>query len=365
MPHSNVLRQARKLLRARRFPEVNSLLQECQLEYKESFEYHYILGVARMYLNDIGGAWQSFEQARKISVLDTRLQVAQAALFLRRCDTPRALEYYLEIQEKEPSNKIAKEAIEFIRFNDTEVIYEWVSSGKIKKFYPPLGLHPVIPKVFAVLGVCVLLSVGYGGYSLYKKSTLPPPRVDLKDFVLSVDERNNALQEDMSSDVYRYILTTRQVNDAYSLAVSNVLEYKDNAALVEINRILNSNASSLIKQNAIMLKNNLQEPTFDTIKDSYPYSKVVEDPYLYIDCWVSWTGRVANSVETDTSYSCDLLVGYQDEKRLEGIVPLVFDSAMNIDPVLPLRVLGRLGVSEGKLCMYGKSVYQPLDGSTL
>ena len=55
-----------------------------------------------------------------------------------------------------------------------------------------------------------------------------------------------------------------------------------------------------------------------------------------------WSGRIANSEVTDTSYSCDLLVGYENQKRVEGIVPLVFDSAMNLDPSLPITVLGKI-----------------------
>ena len=89
-------------------------------------------------------------------------------------------------------------------------------------------------------------------------------------------------------------------------------------------------------------------------------------PICCADCWVMWSGRIANSEVTDTSYSCDLLVGYENQKRVEGIVPLVFDSAMNLDPSLPITVLGKISLTEnGKLYLKGKSVYQSVDGSTL
>ena len=55
----------------------------------------------------------------------------------------------------------------------------------------------------------------------------------------------------------------------------------------------------------------------------------------------------------------------EKQKHIEGIVPLSFESAMNIDSALPVRVLGRLGIVEGKIHLFGKSVYQPLDGSSL
>ncbi|MBE6344285.1 MAG: tetratricopeptide repeat protein [Spirochaetaceae bacterium] len=366
MHSQNVLKKAKKLLNSRKFSEVIMLLQGCESDYSYSVDYYYLFGTACMYLGDIGGASKKFNEARKISVIDTRVLLAQAVIFLRRGDVPRAIEYYLDILDKDPLNKTAIEAMEFIKTQGTpDVISQWVSSGKIKKFYPALGINPVIPRT--IFGITAFLAISITGlcFWIQYQKTKPLPRGDLTPYVLTVDERNNALQQDMSGSLYRYILTPRQITESYDYLLKCVTEYRDNAALVEINRLNNSNASALIKQNASMLMDKLSEPTFDTIKDNYSYEKVAEDPYLYINCWVSWTGRIANVSETDTTYSCDLLVGYENQKRVEGIVPLHFQSAMNIDPAYPIRVLGKLGVSEGRLCMYGKSVYQPLDGSSL
>ncbi len=362
----SLLQYAKKLLNSRKFRAVVSLLKDSEFDYRDSLDYHYILGVACMYLGDIGGATRSFDAARRISVLDTKLLVAQAALFLRRGDVTTAVEYYLDILDNEPSNKIATEALDFIRKQGSpEVIYEWVSSGKIKKFYPDLGPHPIVFKGIITLAILCACAIGVFSVIAYKRSLIPPPRGDLSAFVLSVDEKNNVLQQDMSTEVYRYILTSRQINESYEKALQYFEDYKDNLAVVEINRILNSNAAVSIKHNVRLLKNRLTEPTFDSIKSSFSYTQIASDPYLYIDCWVSWTGRVANAIITDASYSCDLLVGYESQKNVEGIVPLTFESAMNIDPSLPIRVLGKLGILEGKIHLFGKSVYQPLDGSSL
>lgn len=366
MHSQNVLAKAKRLLNARKFSEVIRLLQGYDTEFTYSIDYYYYFGVAYMYLGDIGSAKTKFDDARKISVIDTRVLLAQAAIFLRRGDTSRAINYYLDILDIDPLNKIAIEAMEFIKNHATpDVISQWVSSGKIKKFYPPLGINPIIPQT--IFGISVFLAIIVTGlcFVMQYQKNKPLPRGDLSPYVLTVDERDNASQQDMSNSLYRYILTPRQITDSYDYLLKCVTEYRDNAARVEINRLNNSNASNLIKQNAMMLEDKLSEPTFDTIKDNYSYEKVAEDPYLYINCWVSWTGRIANVLETDTSYSCDLLVGYENQKRVEGIVPLHFEGAMDIDPAFPIRVLGKLGVLDGKLCMYGKSVYQPLDGSSL
>ena len=68
-----------------------------------------------MYIGDFGSASYNLQQARKIKMSDVRLLLGQAIIFLRRGDTKKALEYYLEVKDNEPANKIADDAIEFIR----------------------------------------------------------------------------------------------------------------------------------------------------------------------------------------------------------------------------------------------------------
>ncbi|AEE17149.1 tetratricopeptide repeat protein [Treponema brennaborense] len=366
MASHGVLHRARTLLKRRQFSDVIKLLKGCELEYRDSFEYYYILAIACMYVGDTGGAGTYLQAARKIKLLDTRLLVAQAALFLRRGDTGRAVEYYLEVLDNEPANKIAPKALDFIRkHGDPDTISEWVSSGKIKRFYPPLGVPPAVSAWLTVCAVCVLCAAAAVAVYVRREALKPPARADLSAFALTVEDRAHILEDDLSGGVYRYILTPKQIAESYDSVRLYFQDYRDNAAQVEINRILNSNASALVRQNAQMLKSYLREPGFDTVSDNYPYGQVASDPYLYADCWVVWSGRVTNVYATDTSYQCDLLVGYENQKRVDGIVPLVFAEPMDIDAARPLRVLGRIRLRDGKLTMDGKSVYQPVDGNKL
>jgi hypothetical protein len=102
----------------------------------------------------------------------------------------------------------------------------------------------------------------------------------------------------------------------------------------------------------------LAEPTFDSLTDNYPYKTVAEDTALYLDCFVSWSGRVTNMRED--ALQCDLLVGYDTLQTVEGIVPLIFDAPLNIDTGQSVRVLGRIVFQNNKLSLRVKSVYQPL-----
>ena len=362
------LKIARKLLRARKFFNVITLLEQHEDEYRDSIDFYYYLGTACLYQDDRAGANSYFDAARRLTVSDQRIILAQAALFLRRGETDRAINYYLDVLDIEPKNKIALKALDVIeqKSKSTELLHEFISGGGAKKFYPSLVIHPFVK--FLLVLVSVLL-VGYAGFltaQFYSFSHPVQPRADLSAFALSVDQRNNALQEDLSGEAYHYIMNARQVNETYDAARSLFQQHRDNAAQIEINRILHSNASTAIKQNVRMLMDYLQEPTFDSFTDNISYLQVIKEPHLYVDCWVVWKGRITNAQSSNEGFTCDLLVGYENLQRVEGIVPLVFQQAMDIDATLPLQVLGRIGVREdGKLFIQGKSVYQPRDGSSL
>ena len=135
-------------------------------------------------------------------------------------------------------------------------------------------------------------------------------------------------------------------------------EYRDNACQVEINRILNSNAVLSVKQKARLLMEFIEEPTFDTVKDVPSYKDVSDNPSLYLDCWVVWSGRISNVQQTENLFICDLLVGYETMQRVEGIVPLSFSVVPSIEVDKPVTVLAKIISENGKMGLQGRAVYQ-------
>ena len=67
------------------------------------------------------------------------------------------------------------------------------------------------------------------------------------------------------------------------------------------------------------------------------------------------------------AWRCDLLVGYENMKTVEGIVPLTFDPAPvpSIDGERAVQVLAQITLDSGRISLKGKSVYQPLMGKEL
>ncbi|MCQ2576283.1 MAG: hypothetical protein MJ162_06025 [Treponema sp.] len=356
----DVLTVAWKYLKRRNFATAIKLLEDRAEVYEDNFEYYLMLGIACLYVGDIGSSVTYFQQARRIKITDTRLLLGQAAIFLRRGETDRALQYYMEIQELEPGHKIAANAMEFIRTRgDYDTICRWVDTGRIEQFYPPLGPNPhkifaiAVPVLACLIGCVVALLV------IPKPAYTYGDRSEIQELKLSSEEKTNPQERDLSTSAYSYVLTAKQITDGYNAAVRYYYSKRDNAAQIEINKILNSNANFSIKQKSQILMTYLESPTFDTLTDNPEYAEVEADSNMYMDCWVAWGGKIANAVlNPDGTYSCQLLVGYDTGSKIEGIVTVKFTASPNIAPDQPVRILGQIKCEDQKIYLQGKSIYQ-------
>lgn len=366
----SVLDAAKLLLKRRKFSSVITLLESHSEYYEDDFDFYLTLGTAFLYIGETGSANSYFQRARRIKLTNTSLLLGQAAIFLRRGDTDRALEYYLEILSIEPGNRRAAKAMEFIRkHGDYPTICKWTETGKIQCFYPPLGVNTYAVGT-AVFAAVACASIVYCGLYFNKKEEINyvGPRANLESLVLTESEQNNPQSNDLSGTVIHYILDGKSINKSYKESLSYFQNGRDNAAQVEINRILNSNASLSIKKKAQILETYLDIPTFDTLKDNYDYLTVSKDPLLYMNCWVAWSGRISNARALENGkWLCELLVGYENMRNVDGIVQVHFDyiPTPEIDGDKPVRFLGKIEEQDGKIVLYGRSVYQPLKGNSL
>lgn len=353
----SVLERAKQAFYRKRYNDVITLLEPNVIQFRESFQFYFYLGLACLYSGDVGGATSYFQRARQIKLRDPDLLTAQAALYMRRGDTHQAVEYYLEALEYAPEHRLAKKSLDFIRKKgDKDTISLLVDSGKISRFYPwPKQRRSLVAPLTLLVTLTVLFLGLRFGLPMIQQSVATSARADLSSLQLAAGERTGPVELGGS---YRYILSEADVIKAYTSANRYFQTYRDNAAQVEINRILYSNASAPIKQKARLLMDYLAEPGFDSIKDNYPYSKVLADPYLYLDCWIVWKGMATNIRTTDNTVDLDFLVGYDTRSSLEGIVPIHFQSVMAVDTDKPLEVLAKITSENGKLALKGSSIYQ-------
>jgi len=343
----------------RKFSEAVTILEAKAEVYENDFEYYIMLAIAFLYIGDFGSASSNLQKARRIKMSDVRLLLGQAIIFLRRGDTKKALEYYLEVIDNEPSNKIAGDAIEFIRLNkDYDEICRYFDTGKIQQFYPPLGKNPY-KKFYALIPVAAFALGIIATILFFPKANYNGKRENLEKLALTVAEKENPQEKDLSSQSFSYILSSREIEKSYKNAIEYFQSNNDNLAQREINRLLNSNASFSIKQKCQVLMSYLEVPTFDSLKDNFTYKQVAEEPLLYLDCWAIWSGRISNSfVNADGSYSCQLLVGYENMKTVDGIINVYFDKEPTLYSDQSVKILGKIDYEDSNIVLKGRAVYQ-------
>ena len=338
-----VLTRAVRLAGKKDFDGAIRLLESEASRYNGSFTYYYLLGLTYLYSRIYGRALSYLRLAYDQKMRDPNALLGLAALYVNHGDTDKAVDLYLEIQVIEPSNRIAKKALKIIRkFPGPENISAWIDSGRLHDLFPPFPKAAVSRKS-VVLGIiagaavlCIALGIAWrAGYLPGRRG----PRVIPSETNLAAEERNTPVQTGGS---YRYVLTREQVLNEYNEAVKFFTEYRDEAARVRLNRILESNASEPIKNRARLLISYMEPPGFDTLKDRFSYSEVTKDPFIYRDCHVVWRGMASNlSVEQNHTFF-DLLVGYDTRRTMEGIVQVDFNFAIPVNPEYPVEILGQV-----------------------
>jgi hypothetical protein len=332
------LGEARRLFRARRFPDVIRLLEPEVFRYRENFEYFQMLGFSCLQAGDFGGAFSYISRAHQLKDDEPSVILGLAAVHFRRTEHESALKRWLEVVEAQPSNPIARRGLDLLRKGMTpDELQEFIDSGKLKTLFPPLPRRVALAPIL-VAGLSVLVLAGLVWLGVRLGSPQGPQRPGV-----SVIEIPTGLSSfiDIGTD-FPFVFTEGEVRQTFQKAKNELLAYRDNLAVVDINRILLSNAAPAVKERARMLKGFVTQATFDTVKDSYAYAAVTKQPALYDGASVVWKGKVANLKVAKDSIAFDLLVGYDQEKQLEGIVPVTVPFAADLANGSAVEILGQI-----------------------
>jgi hypothetical protein len=73
---------------------------------------------------------------------------------------------------------------------------------------------------------------------------------------------------------------------------------------------------------------------------------------------VLWRGKVANLAAGKDEVRFDLLVGYEQERELQGIVPVVLRFAADLQNGVPLEVLAQVTAVGGILRLEGIALHR-------
>jgi tetratricopeptide (TPR) repeat protein len=349
-----LLNKAAILAKKRDYEGALRILRDEEDRYNGSFQYYYLYAVISLHAGSFLDAYTYFQSARRIKIKDPSTMLGLAVLLLKRMNTSQALDYYLDVNEMEPDNGIAKNALSIIRKHSTsDELSEWLTPEKLSKLYPPIPgpsisartiINAALISCMAVILVLATLVAFRVLPSPFKKPETRPTA----NFVLTSQERSQPVE---TGGTYMYILTRSQALDLYDRALSLFTSYRDEAAKISLNRLLVSNASGSLKDKARLLISFMEVPGFDNFKhdDNPSYSDVKKEPVLYRDVHIIWKGMATNVELTDEHTQFELLVGYDTRRTLEGIVTVIFDRPLSVSSERPLEVLGKIVVLPGNL----------------
>ena len=342
MPRRVNLARAERLLRARKYAQVISALEPQVFLYRDNPDFYRVLGLACLYAGDYSGAGSYLRRTDQIRSGDIGVLLGLAVVYLRRRELSDALRCWLTVLDQQPGNRTAKRGLSLVRSTPDPIDFVTMAeSGRLRRLYPPLPLF--FPR---------WLLVAIGGAALVAAAVVFVPGIVRDLYAERAESRIGLDALELGSQVQDLVVDTD--SSVYQLTAADIEEsivrigdyfnnYQDNLAAREANRILNSNASPLVKERVRQIATYFREPTFaDETYHYFSYDDVVADPVLYDGCYVRWRGQTSNVVETaDGGVRFTLLVGYENQQVLEGVIDarshISFDFRRG-----PVEVIGRI-----------------------
>ena len=366
-----ILTRASRRARSGKYDEVIKTLQPEINRYHNSFRYYYLLGASCLHAGDHGAALDYLRIAHEIKENDPLPILGLAALHLRRSqnrstEISRAVDCYLKVLELDPKNRVANKALKLIKKHSVaDTFSAWIEAGHLPSLYPHIPSPGLSGKeIFAAIAIplaaCVAILIILARLNII---SFPADQSGAREGAvvssLTQEDRDAPVQ---TGGTYRYILTRNQAIETYERALSLFSSYRDEAARVQLNRILESNAADNLKNKAKLILSYMDVPGFDNFKrnDNFSYTEAARDPFLYNGVHVIWQGMATGVETTGEGTTFKLLVNYDTRRTLDGVVNVKFSHAIQVSTEHPLEVLGSIhpALIDGPIQMNGVAVYQ-------
>jgi len=337
---SKKIQKAEILYRKKRYEEVVQLLEPLVIYNRENPLFYLLLGLSCLYIKEWNGAEIYIQRAYSLDAANPEITLAVAAIYTYKGLSDKALPVYLRLIDEKHFIKQSKTGLEILKnSHKPDIILNFFQSVDVKKVLPPSAMHiPGWLKSGSLAVLLIILGINILPYatSLFLKEEVSRPEIEKIKI-----ETNEGNYVSFSGD-FPFKLTGEEIIESFNSAKNYFQDYDDNQARKELNLIQYSNASPEIKIKVETLQKFITQPTFDTLKSNFNYQEVITDPLLYNSCFIIWKGRLSNLEIGKYSINFDFLVGYHDEKVLEGIVPSELKFAADIDSSLPIEILAKV-----------------------
>ncbi|MBB6478800.1 tetratricopeptide repeat protein [Spirochaeta isovalerica] len=321
--------------------------------YLEDELFYFLLGISCLHTRDLGGSEFYFKRSLQVNNENIESRLYLAAVNLKKKDQANAARLWLNVLDLEPDNRLARKGLETLKkIKSTSELEEYITSNKFYKLTPKMkGFHPLLKQFMIIMTLIVVVAAG--SFALY-----PYIKVDKnireQAVNLSLDNYIGPLINMDGNFVFQ--MTGDEIKSLFKSAVEDFHNFDDNSLQMKINKIKMSNASDELKSKISLLENLIEQPNMVTLKTNFNYRQVAENPLLYRNCYVLWTGRITNISYEEDKIKLDLLVGYEEEKILEGIVSVEIPFETSLNESVPMEILGQIRNLGGKIVLTAVSV---------
>lgn len=348
------LKHAKRLLKRKKYSEIIRMLEPQVFRFRQNPDFYYLLGTAYFNTGDIAGATTYLRRVIDLQNENVQAMLRLAAIELQKGENAEAIEWWLKVLETDGGNKYAKRGLELLKkgSHNQKIIDNFIESNKLHTLVPAKrNFFPLITAAVVLVILIVPITLNFLTEITILPDTLKMRNAEVSEITLQEEEELVSLEGE-----FTYILNEKEIVKLMDEAKDQFNRFNDNRVQQIVNKLKYSNASDSVKQKAELLENYLRRPDFTNFEGNISYAELRNEPLLYENCYIRWSGKISNLEISDTEISFDFLVGYHDNKVLEGIVPVYLDFAVSLEQGSPVEIIGKIEDPRGRIRIQGTSI---------
>ncbi|AJW73627.1 tetratricopeptide repeat protein [Borrelia hermsii] len=355
MEPNKLINKSIRYYNSHKYSDVIKLLEKEIFFYKNYYFYHYILGMSYLRMGNLGNAQTYLKKAYTLNPTEPDVKQSIAILLAAQGKEDKAIQIWLKMIEENQEIKRSELSLETIRKNPIQGTL-FMNKNKIyAKLFPEIkietgqNLSKLIRILLTVAGlVFSLISIflfirSKETTTLTSNDSKVKEKKAINNIAAYIDDIKINEKEKIENHEgqFVFILTETEIKNSFQKIKTHLKKGKNNFARIEINKILNSNASESIKLKAKNLASFISRPDFITFDDYLVLKEIKKNPLIYSNIYVKWEGIANNIEKKDNITYFDFYVGY-NKNALEGIITTktTFDIDINFKDCV--EILGQI-----------------------
>lgn len=362
MESNKIINKAISYYNSKKYSQSIKLLEKEIFFYKNCYLYHYVLGMSYLRIGNLGNAQTYLKKAYTLNPSEPNIKQAIAILLVSQGKEEKAIQIWLKMIEENQEVEKSELSLEIIRKNPVKGSIFLKNSNLYEKLFPIIKTIPDknLTKLIIIIAIggIILISILAIYFIFYKQKTITSTNwqaeinKNLNNIATYIDDIKINNKEKIKNDEGQFILilTSDEIKNSFEKIKDYLKTGKDNFARVEINKILNSNASESIKLKAKNLASFISRPDFIEFNEYLNLKDIKKDPAIYSNVYVKWEGIVNNIEKKDNIIQFDFYVGY-NKNVLSGIIPTKTTFDIDIDFKDSVEILGQIEYKKNKLTL--------------